>query len=383
MPPPGNRGLFEGLTVVELATVLAGPAVGQFFAELGARVVKLEPPTGDVTRTWRIAGEGSASDVSAYFSAVNWGKASVVADLKTAAGQALAHALLASADVVISNYRPSDGEKLGMAPAALQARYPRLVVAHLSGYGPTSDRGGYDALVQAESGFMYLNGTPEGPATKLPVALMDLLAAHQLKEGILAGLWQRERTGTGAIVEVSLAQAAVASLANQASAWLWLGQRPERAGSEHPAIVPYGSLFATADGREVQLAVGSDRQFADLCDVLGLPHLAHDPRYSTNARRVEHRSALKAELAAAIATQALEPLLATLHTRGVPAGALHDVPTALAQPEALPLHLVHEGLKGLRTVAWAEPQGWQAPTLSPPPNLGAHTEALRQELGLA
>jgi len=213
---------FNGLRLLELASVLAGPQVGQFFAELGAEVLKIESPAGDVTRTWKTNAETSGAQaihdasVSAYFTASNWGKSSLVLDLTTAAGQTKLHRLAAQADIVLASYKPGDAEKLRADYATLAKENPRLIYGHLTGYGPENARAGYDAILQAEAGFMYLNAASPGqPAQKMPVALIDLLAAHQLKEGLLTALFQRERTGRGALVvgavagEVAVNQARV------------------------------------------------------------------------------------------------------------------------------------------------------------------------------
>lgn len=375
-------GIAQGLCVLELATVLAGPAVGAFWAEMGARVIKVEPPAGDVTRTWLVAGEQPREGASAYFAAVNWGKESVVADLRTPDGRALVHRLAGWADMVIANYKPGDAEKLGVDYATLAAQNPRLIYGHLTGYGPDNPRLGYDAVVQAEAGFMALNGEPHGPPLKLPVALMDLLAAHLLKEGLLLALWQRERTGRGAYVPVSLAEAGLTALANQAAAWQWAGLPPQRLGSEHPSIVPYGTVFYCLKQEPVLLAVGTDAQFADLCQVIAQPGLASDPRFLNNAKRVVHRAALIPLLAEALAKWPRAELLARLMALNIPAGAVLTVPEALQQPWAPPLLLGQPGAAGLRTTPLGAASGWQNPHLAVPPTLGQHTAALRQELGL-
>ncbi len=357
-PAAPTAPVLAGLQVIELATVLAGPAVGQFMAELGATVIKVEPPAGDVTRAWRLAGETAAP--SAYYASVNWGKTVCTIDLKAPEGRAELHRLVATADVVISNHRPADATKLAADPDTLRALNPRLIYARLTGYGASDPRGGYDAVVQAEAGFMHLNGQADGPPTKMPVALMDLLAAHQLKQAILLALLHRERTGAGALVEVDLLRAGLSSLANQSSAVLWSGAAPERIGSEHPSIVPYGTVFVTADGAQVLLAVGSDAQFRALCAVLGAPTLAADARYATNPQRVVHRTALLAALAPLLAAHTAEALLAALAAAGVPAGRVNSVNAALALPQAQALLLrdAQGRARGLRTLAAQLPQGW-------------------------
>jgi crotonobetainyl-CoA:carnitine CoA-transferase CaiB-like acyl-CoA transferase len=363
---------FAGLRVLELASVLAGPQVGQFFAELGADVLKIEPPAGDVTRTWRVPGDNPDSTVSAYFAASNWGKQSRTLDLTQAADQATLQGLSAESDVVLTSYKPGDAPKLGVAYATLAAANPRLIYAQLTGYGSTSSRVGYDAVLQAETGFMHLNAaSPEDPPQKMPVALIDLLAAHQLKEGILTALYQRERTGVGALIEVSLLDSALASLANQGATWLATGYDPVPLGSGHPGIVPYGTVYRAADGQRLVLAVGTDAQFGQLCAVLQRPRWAQEPRFATNLARVRHRAALEELLRDRIAELSGEGLLHELARLGVPAGAVRSVGEALshvsAQAMLLPSVPPQFPYPGLRTVAFRSSE-WPAATgLSSPP----------------
>jgi crotonobetainyl-CoA:carnitine CoA-transferase CaiB-like acyl-CoA transferase len=243
---------FKDLKVVELANVLAGPAVGLFFAELGAHVVKVENKLtdGDVTRSWKIPSENKNTSSSAYFASVNWNKTSIFVDLRDTADRQQVMELIKDADIVISNYKPGDDEKLQMGYEQLKKINPRLIYAHISGFANASSRTAYDLILQAETGFMYMNGTPESGPLKMPVALIDILAAHQLKEGILIALIKRLQTGKGSRVSASLEHAAIASLANQASNWLMTGYNHQPSGSLHPNIAPYGELFTTADSKK-------------------------------------------------------------------------------------------------------------------------------------
>ncbi|RAK62978.1 CoA transferase [Hymenobacter edaphi] len=367
------------MRVLELAAVLAGPQVGQFLAELGAEVLKIEPPAGDVTRTWKTPAEPADTDVSAYFACANWGKQSVVLDLRSPAGRARVQQLAARADIVLASYKPGDAEKLQVDYAALSQHNPRLIYGQISGYGPEVPRAGYDAVVQAEAGFMHLNGEPGQPPLKMPVALMDLLAAHQLKEGLLTALYRRERTGRGALVQVSLWDAGLASLANQASTYLVTGHDPQPLGSGHPSIVPYGTVYQGADEVRLILAVGSDRQFVDLCAALERPQWATDERFQTNGARVRHRAALEALLAGRIAEISGAELLARLEAAAVPAGAVRSVGQALREPGAAAMLLPPAAEfphPGLRTVAFRSPQWPVVTALAAPPGLGAHAAAL-------
>ena len=367
-----------GLVVLELASVLAGPSVGQFFAELGADVIKVENvrTNGDVTRRWRLPSEITSDSRSSYFACCNWGKRSIALDLQHPDGQALMHRLAARADVMLTSFRPGTDARLGVDIATLHRLNARLIIGRLTGYGPANPRAGYDAVVQAESGFMAINGQPDGPPTKLPVALMDVLAAHQLKEGLLLALLQRGRTGEGTVVEVSLVQAAVSALANQATNWLVGGTVPARIGSAHPNIAPYGTLYPTADGSSIVLAVGTDRQFARLCSVLGLDALPADARFATNSARVRHREALDALLGARTQTQSRSELLAALHEQHVPAGAVNRMPEVFAQAAASTL-VLDGPWAGVRQAVFADPPA----DLRPPPPYAADTAHVLRDLG--
>lgn len=371
--------------VLELASILAGPTVGQFFAELGARVIKVENPHtgGDPTRAWRLAGEMGGGDVSTYFACANWGKESIALDLATSAGGSVAADLARRADVVIASFKPGDAEKLGLDYATLSAPNPRLIYGQISAYGASDPRPGFDAILQAESGFTFLNGEPDGPPTKMPVALVDLLLAHQLKEGILLALLKRERSGRGSVVTTSLLQAAVASLANQATNYLTGGFVPQRMGSEHPNIVPYGSILRCADDRDVVIAAATERQYRGLMEVLGLATLADDARFRTGQLRVRNRIALLDLIRNRAATVASADLAAGLERAKVPFGFVNDMAAVFRQPEAAALVLAGEtgnrDVRAVRTLAI----GGDAVTLaapSPPPSLSAHRERILREL---
>ncbi|HMC97034.1 MAG TPA: CaiB/BaiF CoA-transferase family protein, partial [Flavobacteriales bacterium] len=223
-----SKGPLADLLVIETASVLAGPAVGMCFAELGARVVKIERPSGngpagDVTRQWKLPSEDPASPVSAYFSSVNWGKEHVFLDLKKAADRARFDALLGESDVLITNHLAGDAENLGLTRDRIRSLNPRLVHGHIKGFAARPDRPAYDVVLQAETGYISMTGSDADHPAKLPIALIDVLAAHQLKEGVLLALLQRERSGKGAYVEVSLEEAALTGLINQASNYLMTG----------------------------------------------------------------------------------------------------------------------------------------------------------------
>ena len=217
-----KKSPLTGLKVIELVNVLTGPSVGNMLSEHGSEVIKIENilTEGDATRKWKLSEESSDTDISAYFSCANWGKKSLALNLKTEAGLEIVHRHVRGSDIVISSYKPGDAEKLKVDYATLKKINPRLIYGQVTGYGTKNPRPGYDAIIQAESGFIHMNGETEGKPSKMPIALMDLLAAHQLIEGILLAFLDREKTGMGRFIEVSLFQAGIAALANQAANWL-------------------------------------------------------------------------------------------------------------------------------------------------------------------
>jgi crotonobetainyl-CoA:carnitine CoA-transferase CaiB-like acyl-CoA transferase len=374
--------MLNDLKVLELASVLAGPSVGQFFAELGAEVIKIEnlKTGGDVTRTWKGAGE-QTDDRSAYFCSVNWGKKSVAVDLSTAEGKAFVQKLAAKSDIVIASYKSGDAEKLGVSYDQLKTNNQKLIYGQITGYGPDNDRVGYDAVIQAESGFIDLNGEKSGTPTKMPVALVDVLAGHHLKEGLLLALLKRERTGEGSFVEVSLIQAAIASLTNQATNWLVAGKPPSRQGSAHPNIAPYGESFLTKDGKRILLAVGNDRQFFDLLHVLNINPVTFEQKFSTNHRRVENREELGRVLAGQIIQLNAGELLLKIHAYKIPAGIIQNVKEAFDMPEAKELLMENSGLTGVKNFV-AKVTGNRLPVagLLPPPHFGEHTAEVTSSL---
>jgi crotonobetainyl-CoA:carnitine CoA-transferase CaiB-like acyl-CoA transferase len=381
--------MFQNLKVLELASVLAGPSVGQFFAELGAEVIKVEnlKTGGDVTRTWKGASE-QTDDRSAYFCSCNWGKKSVALDLTSAKGKQIVQKLAQRSDIIIVSYKPGDAEKLGVAYEQLKANSQRIIYGQITGYGSGNDRVGYDAVIQAESGFMDLNGEKDGSPTKMPVALIDVLAAHHLKEGLLLALLKREKTGDGSLVEVSLIQAALSSLANQATNWLVAKKLPTRQGSTHPNIAPYGDSFLTKDRKRILLAVGSDRQFQDLIKVLGIGQEVIDlgdwsleVKFLTNQQRVENRLALNELLLSAIARLNSKELMEKVNELKIPVGLIQNVEEAFSTNEAQEILINANGLVGVKNFI-GNLSNFQSTTsnLLPPPHFGEHTEEVVKEL---
>lgn len=321
------EGVLKGIRVLDLSSVLAGPLAGTFLAECGADVTKVEAPRGDVTRSWKLPGEAPGPS-SSYYEAANHGKTVVSHNLKTPVGRAWLQDILAHTDVLLQNMKWGDLDAMGLLPDRLSQAYPHLVHVRLVGFEHRPDRLAYDVVVQAESGFMSMNGAPDGPATKMPVAMMDILASHHMRAAVMGGLFHRERTGLGGYAEVSLWGSGLTALANQGTQWLMHGTVPQRLGSNHPNIAPYGDMLTCCDG-DVVLAVGSDAQFMSLCHVLGCDGLSEDPRFHTNVQRVKHRKALVTALNANVQKASRADLLAAFLEHGVPAGAVHSVQEAL------------------------------------------------------
>ncbi len=271
-----------------------------FFAELGARVIKVENSKtgGDVTRSWKMSMENPNSDCSAYYHSVNWNKETHQLDLSDEQERGKVYEWVKDTDIVIANFKYGSAEKLGMDYTTLKALNPGLIYGAISAYGKHDPRPGFDVSIQAETGWVYMNGDEDGPPTKLPVALIDILAAHQLKEGLLIALMNRMKSSKnkGSEVHVTLFDSSIASLANQASNWLNLGILPQRIGSKHPNIAPYGDILTTRDGQMVMLTCGTQKQFEKLCETLDLNGMVTDPMFETNANRLKYRSELVEKL---------------------------------------------------------------------------------------
>lgn len=343
---------FKGLKVVEFASVLAGPAVGMFFAELGAEVVKIENKTtgGDVTRGWKQPSENPESPISAYWCSVNWGKKHLFLDLNNSNDLAQAKKLALAADVVISNFKTSFARRMGLNDETLRRENPRLIYAQLHSFAdPEDEIPAFDVVLQAEAGFLHMNGEPNRPPVKLPVALIDILAAHQLKEALLLALLQREQTGRGSTVTTSLMESALASLANQASNYLMNGNIPQRMGTQHPNIAPYGDTYQCADGKTLLLAAGTERQFLQLCKVLNLENLLQNPDFQNNTARVKNRERLNDLLQKAIAPLTLNEAMTKLRASGVPAARIRDMESVFDLPAAQDMVLEEKMADGTLT----------------------------------
>ena len=327
--------MFSNLTILYASTVLAGPSVGTFFAELGARVIKIENKQNpDVTRSWKLPSEDQNATVSAYFSSVNYKKEYISLDLKNELDYQHFIDLIKESDILLSNFKFGDEDKLKVTDSILRSFNPALIIGKINGFGSESDRVAYDLILQAETGFMSMNGTIESGPVKMPVAMIDVLAGHHLKEGLLLAIMEREKTRLAKTVTVSLYDAAVCSLMNQASNYLMGNHVPKRQGSLHPNIAPYGELFLTKDKQLITFAIGSDTHFKKLCLELSLPKLIDDERFSSNQQRVEHRGILKELLQEKISERATNELLENLLVQHVPAGKVNDLKQVFEQSEA-------------------------------------------------
>jgi formyl-CoA transferase len=370
----------DGLTVLDFSRVLAGPYCTMQLGDLGARVIKIEQPgRGDDTRAWGppfVAGE------SAYFLSVNRNKESVALDLKHPAARRAIDTLLARADVLVENFRPGTMERLGLGHEAVAARHPRLVYCSISGFGQTGPRRaepGYDAMIQAEAGLMSITGAAGGPPFRVGVAIGDIATGMFAVQGILAALLARARTGAGQRVDIAMLDAVTALLSYQASSAFATGVTPVRMGNRHPSIAPYDT-FAASDG-EFVLSVGNDDQFRRLAAVLGRDAVAEDPRYRTNADRVENAAALRADLSMLLAEWRRADVLTALKEAGVPSGAVRTITEALADPQLaardmiVPLeHVVAGTIQVLGTPL--KLSGTPPAIRLPPPALGQHTDAI-------
>jgi CoA:oxalate CoA-transferase len=389
---PLAKGPFSGLLVVDLTRVLAGPYCAMMLGDMGARVIKIEPPVkGDDSRhygPYLTAQSGAVK--SGYFISVNRGKQSIALDLKAPADRAVFEALLARADVVIENYRGGTMEKLGYGYDALKEKHPRLIYAAVSGFGhtgPYAKRPAYDMIAQAMGGVMSLTGHPGGPPTRVGTSTGDITAALFATIGIATALYDRERTGRGQKVDVAMLDSQVAVLENAITRYVATGEVPGKLGSRHPSIAPFAA-FATKDGH-IAIAAGNDDLWARVCKVLDREELVADARFRTNPSRVAHVEAMAVEMERALSARPSKDWLAALEEAGVPCGPLNDVADVMADPQVLARNMIVQSLDP--DLGPIRMQGnpvklsahEDATTRGAAPDLDADRAAILKELGLA
>ncbi|MBB5721098.1 formyl-CoA transferase [Loktanella ponticola] len=325
-------GALDGLRILDLSRILAGPTCTQLLGDLGAEVIKIENPAtgGDDTRSWGppfVEGvDGEPTDLSAYFMCANRNKLSVAVDIATVEGQDTIRALAAECDVVIENFKPGGLAKYGLDADTLLAADPALVYCSISGFGqtgPNASKPGYDLMAQGFGGIMSLTGEPDGEPMKVGVGVADVMCGMYATIGILAALRHRDKTGEGQHIDVALVDSQIAWLINEGVNHLTNGELPKRRGNGHPNIVPY-QVFATSDGHVI-VAVGNDGQFRRFCAFLDVPHLADDPLYATNPARLANRDALLAMIVPLIAARPMDDVIAGLEARKVPVGPVQTL----------------------------------------------------------
>lgn len=380
-----SQGALEGIKVLDLSRVLAGPSCTQILADLGAEVIKIErPDIGDETRHW--APPKFSDETSAYYATINRNKKSLTVDLTTASGQDIIKQLIAESDIVVENFKVGGLKKYGLDYHSLKTDHPRLIYASLTGFGqtgPDAKRPGYDYIIQGLSGLMSITGPSDGEPHKVGVAVVDLFAGLQLTIGIQAALLARQHTGLGQQVDVALLDSALAMLANVGMNHLASGQVPPRLGNQHPNIVPY-QVFAGQGAQHFILACGNDNQFAKLCRVLDMDW-HNDSRFMTNPARVTHRDELCAALTQQFAERPRTYWLQVLDEAGIPCGAIHDIGEALAMPQAQAREMVIDFAKqGSPVKALGSPIKLSASPVTyrtPPPRLSEHTDSTLTALG--
>ena len=373
-----QRGPLDGLIVADLSRVLAGPYASMMLADLGATVIKVESPAGDETRTWS---PPEHDGIATYYLSINRNKRSIVLDFGDPDDVALVHELFRRADIVLENYMPGKLAGFGLDYEAARAINPALVYLSISGFGAGDGAAlpGYDLVVQAMSGLMSLTGDPDGPAYRAGIAMFDVMTGLHATVGILAALRQREATGEGQHVEVNLMSSALSGLVNHTAAYTAAGVVPMRMGNNHPSVYPYEPL-PTAD-RDIVIAAANDRQFRGLCEVLGIPEVADDPRFVVNADRTANRDALRPLLAGAMATWTADDLFEALGARGVPCGPINTVGEGIEFAERIGLEprvTLSDGDHDVDLVRNPIRFSAAAPQYTlPPPTLGQHSDEIR------
>jgi crotonobetainyl-CoA:carnitine CoA-transferase CaiB-like acyl-CoA transferase len=381
-----NRGerLLDGIRVLDLSRVIAGPFCSQILGDMGAEVIKVEQPgVGDDSRTW---GPPFMQGESVYFFSINRNKKSVTVDMKDPRGMAIVRELAKRSDVLLENFKPGTLERLGLEWEGLHRDNPRLVFCSVSGFGrtgPSAERGGYDVIVQAVGGLMGITGDPDGPPVKVGVALTDICTALYAHGAILAALYARERTGEGQRIDLSLLETQIAVLINIASSYLNAGEIPGKWGTAHVNIVPY-QAFRMRDGYMI-IGAANDRLWVKLCEAIGLAEMARDPAYATNAQRVAHREEIVRRLEERFGARTRKEWEAVLAPLGIPCGPINRMDEVFADPQVRHLQMVleaeHPQVGRMRMVR--NPVTFSRTPVDlrqAPPKLGEHTEEILRNL---
>jgi crotonobetainyl-CoA:carnitine CoA-transferase CaiB-like acyl-CoA transferase len=372
------RGPLDGVVVADLSRVLAGPYCSMLLGDMGATVIKVEAPAGDDTRTWM---PPVKDGVATYYLSVGRNKQSVVLDFRDPDDRVLAAELLRRADVAIENFRPGALAKFGLDYATVAGDNPGLVYLSITGFGSAEGAWlpGYDLIAQAVSGLMSLTGDPDGPAYRAGISVFDVMAGLHGLIGVLAALQQRNETGRGQRVEVNLLSSAMSGLVNQTAAYTAAGVVPTRMGNAHPSLFPYETM-PTAD-RDMIITAGNDRQFRSLCEVLGIPEIADDPRFATNADRTRNREELRPLLVAELAKWTADDLFPALNKAGAPCGPINSIGEGVELAESLGLAPLVELGSGDRAVTLVRnPITFGDAALRyelPPPELGEHSDEIK------
>ncbi|ABD56120.1 CaiB/BaiF CoA transferase family protein [Jannaschia sp. CCS1] len=391
--PTSSKGPLDGLIVLDLSRILAGPTCTQALGDLGATIIKIEhPERGDDTRTWgppfATGTDGAPTDLSSYFMCTNRNKLSVAVDISSAEGQETIRQIAARSDILIENFKPGGLVKYGLDHETMLTTFPKLIHCSISGFGhtgPNSDKPGYDLMAQGYSGIMSLTGDTDGMPTKVAVGIADVMTGMYASVGILAALRHRDRTGQGQHIDLSLVDASLAWMINEGVAHLTTGQPRPRRGNEHATIVPY-QTFACADGF-VLVAVGNDLQYTRFCDFLGRPDLADDPRFATNSARVVNRETLIPMLEVLMKEHSQADIVAGLEARKVPVGPVNTVEQAFSSDQArardMRIDMAKDGIDRDGVELIGNPLKFSATPVTyrrPPPHLGEDTAAVLEWL---
>lgn len=335
----------KNLKILELASVLAGPQVGSFFSELGASVIKIENETtgGDVTRNWKLNSENEENSISAYYASANYNKKSVFLNFNKNSDKETLNNHIRNSDVIISNFKYGDAEKFALSFTDCKRLNPRIIYGEITGFGKNDKRSAFDVILQAETGYISMTGNNENNLAKLPVAFIDLFAAHQLKEGLLLALLENRKP---VCVSVSLYDSAIAALANQASNFLMEGFVPKPIGTQHPNIAPYGDIYLTMDKKKIILAAGTEKQFISLLKILDKKEIPST--LLTNKLRVKNRVKLNSFLALEIGKITVDKFISDCYLENVPVGKIKSLNEVFEKPKATKL-ILNETVEGIET----------------------------------